>query len=315
MLYSEKELAAFSFSAGINNRTSEPSDAKIQAVIAGILKEGELSQLTSRTVRLQIERKFGVSLVERKKEIDKMLMEMIMQKTATGHEEEEENERERNNEIEDENGYEEKGRDSSDDSSSEDEDPAPKKRKHLRGTTEGNSGRKDAELAKRLPLVENGRCPRRSTKKKSDEDPAPNERQHLKGTTEDNNDMQDVDSELAKRLHLAENGRCLRQSTKKQSLQLLEKATKTKTKRKNGGFAKKLVLSPQLAEVVGHERMSRCEVVKSIWKVIKERKLEDPENMRYAVCDEQFEQLFGIKRFKTFSMMKYLQKHMKDPNY
>ncbi|KAK2572596.1 hypothetical protein P5673_002866 [Acropora cervicornis] len=105
--------------AGINNRTSEPSDAKIQAVIASILKEGELSQLTSRTVRLQIERKFGVSLVERKKEIDKMLMEMIMQKTATGHEEEEENERERNNEIEDENGYEEKSRDSSDDSSSE----------------------------------------------------------------------------------------------------------------------------------------------------------------------------------------------------
>ena len=48
-----------------------------------------------------------------------MLMEMIMQKTATGHEEEEENERERNNEIQDENGYEEKGRDSSDDSSSE----------------------------------------------------------------------------------------------------------------------------------------------------------------------------------------------------
>ena len=48
-----------------------------------------------------------------------MLMEMIMQKTATGHEEEEENERERNNEIEDENGYEEKSRDSSDDSSSE----------------------------------------------------------------------------------------------------------------------------------------------------------------------------------------------------
>ncbi|XP_067036087.1 uncharacterized protein [Acropora muricata] len=267
--------------AGINNRTSEPSDAKIQAVIAGILKEGELSQLTSRTVRLQIERKFGVSLVERKKEIDKMLMEMIMQKTATGHEEEEENERERNNEIEDENGYEEKGRYSSDDSSSEDEDPAPKKRKHLRGTTEGNSGMKDAELAKRLHLAENGRCPRRSTKKQSDEDPAPNERRHLKGTT----------------------------------LQLLEKATKTKTNRKNGGFAKKLVLSPLLAEVVGHERMSRCEVVKSIWKVIKERKLEDPENMRYAVCDEQFEQLFGIKRFKTFSMMKYLQKHMKDPNY
>lgn len=48
-----------------------------------------------------------------------MLMEMIMQKTATGSEEEEENERERNNEIEDENGYEEIGRDSSDDYSSE----------------------------------------------------------------------------------------------------------------------------------------------------------------------------------------------------
>ena len=48
-----------------------------------------------------------------------MLMEMIMQETATGNEDEEENERERNNEIEEKNGNEEKGRDSSDDSSSE----------------------------------------------------------------------------------------------------------------------------------------------------------------------------------------------------
>ena len=32
---------------------------------------------------------------------------------------------------------------------------------------EGNSGIKDAELAKRFPLAENGRCPRRSTKKQS----------------------------------------------------------------------------------------------------------------------------------------------------
>jgi len=72
-------------------------------------------------------------------------------------------------------------------------------------------------------------------------------------------------------------------------------------------------LSPALAEVVGEEKMARSDVVKKMWQVIRERKLEDPKNKRFMICDEQLQKIFGRKRIQTFGMMKYLTKHIWDP--
>ncbi len=55
--------------------------------------------------------------------------------------------------------------------------------------------------------------------------------------------------------------------------------------------------------------MSRPEVVKTLWKVIKERGLQDPIDKRYILCDGQLEALLGGKRVQAFKMNKALQKH------
>jgi len=79
--------------------------------------------------------------------------------------------------------------------------------------------------------------------------------------------------------------------------------------RKQSAFTKSFKLSPELADVVGAEIMPRHEVVKKLWAVIKERNLQDPKQKQFAICDEQLLKVFGIKRFRTFGMMKYLKDH------
>ncbi|KAB7494945.1 Upstream activation factor subunit spp27 [Armadillidium nasatum] len=79
--------------------------------------------------------------------------------------------------------------------------------------------------------------------------------------------------------------------------------------KKQSAFTKSFKLSPELADVVGSDVMPRHEVVKKLWAVIKERDLQDPKNKQYAICDDQLMKVFGIKRFRTFGMMKHLKDH------
>ncbi|XP_047488506.1 upstream activation factor subunit spp27-like isoform X8 [Penaeus chinensis] len=78
---------------------------------------------------------------------------------------------------------------------------------------------------------------------------------------------------------------------------------------KKSAFTKSFKLSPELADVVGADVMPRHEVVKKLWAVIKERELQDPKNKQYAICDDQLLKVFGVKRFRTFGMMKHLKEH------
>lgn len=267
--------------------SGQPSDAEIQLAIADILKETDLTQLTSRIVRARIEEKFDICLLTRKKEIDRMLMAIISQseERSTGNEEEQETENNEINECEeqDSNVQDENG------TSSEDDEPPPKKIKpksvmlHVNGATDNytqlqGNGQSESEIKSR----------KRQTESSILDDEA-----------------------LARLLHEAENGRSRRSTTIKQAER--KKKLKKKVGGNSGGYTKQLVLSPLLAEIVGQERMARSEVVKSLWKVIEERNLKDPKNKKYTICDKQLEQLFGKKRIQTFSMLKYLKLHMKNP--
>ncbi|CAD7084615.1 unnamed protein product [Hermetia illucens] len=78
------------------------------------------------------------------------------------------------------------------------------------------------------------------------------------------------------------------------------------------GFTRPYTLSADLASVVGAESLPRYEVVKKIWSLIKERNLYDPKNKQYAICDPELLKIFGVKRFRTFSMLKYLKPHFID---
>lgn len=75
------------------------------------------------------------------------------------------------------------------------------------------------------------------------------------------------------------------------------------------GFTRPLQLSPELASLMGEESLPRHEVVKKVWALIKERNLYDPKNKQFAICDADLLKVIGVKRFRTFGMMKYLQPH------
>jgi len=79
--------------------------------------------------------------------------------------------------------------------------------------------------------------------------------------------------------------------------------------KKGSGFTRPYKLSKELAAVVGADEMPRHEVVKKMWAVIKERNLYDPKNKQFAICDDQLLKVFGVKRFRTFGMLKYLKTH------
>lgn len=75
------------------------------------------------------------------------------------------------------------------------------------------------------------------------------------------------------------------------------------------GFTRPYQLSPQLAAVVGSDMLPRHEVVKRVWAIINERNLYDPKNKQFAICDSQLQTVMGVKRFRTFAMLKYLKTH------
>jgi len=78
------------------------------------------------------------------------------------------------------------------------------------------------------------------------------------------------------------------------------------------GYTKECKLSPELAAVMGQPNMARHEVVKQMWKLVKEKNLYDPKNKQFAICNDELFKVFGVKRFRTFGMMKYLKNHFLD---
>lgn len=79
--------------------------------------------------------------------------------------------------------------------------------------------------------------------------------------------------------------------------------------KKGSGYTKTMKLSNELAALVGQDTMARHEVVKKVWSIIKEKDLYDPKNKQYAICDDALMKVIGVKRFRTFGMMKYLKNH------
>lgn len=80
-------------------------------------------------------------------------------------------------------------------------------------------------------------------------------------------------------------------------------------KGKGTGFTRPYTLSPELAGIMGVDSCPRHEVVKKVWSIIKERNLYDPKNKQFAICDSELSKVIGVKRFRTFGMLKYLKPH------
>jgi upstream activation factor subunit UAF30 len=85
-----------------------------------------------------------------------------------------------------------------------------------------------------------------------------------------------------------------------------------KKKRKAGkGLSIPKEISKELAELLqkGPE-MSRTEIVKALWDYIKEKELQNPENRREIILDENMKKVFGVERFTMFTMNKYIAAHV-----
>ncbi|KAF8538512.1 hypothetical protein BDD12DRAFT_149162 [Trichophaea hybrida] len=85
-----------------------------------------------------------------------------------------------------------------------------------------------------------------------------------------------------------------------------------KKKRKanpNNAFMKPLILSEPLAAFIGESQMARPEVVKRIWAYVKLHGLQDPQDRRYILCDDNMKPVFGDK-VHMFTMNKVLATNM-----
>ncbi|KFK36004.1 hypothetical protein AALP_AA4G065400 [Arabis alpina] len=83
-----------------------------------------------------------------------------------------------------------------------------------------------------------------------------------------------------------------------------------KPKKKGGGFTKVCSLSPELQAFTGIPELARTEVVKMLWKYIKENNLQDPSDKRTIICDETLRSLFPVESINMFQMNKFLTKHI-----
>jgi len=186
--------------------------AQLRKLISEILDAADLTSITAKKVRQELEAKLDTDLTNKKKEIDNLVLEILNEK---------------------QNGSAAK---KSEDSDESEEDEAPKKKRAKKGSDDESD---EGAGKKKKPAAKGG-------------------------------------------------------------------------KKAGTGYTKLCKLSPELARVMGEENMARHEVVKKMWALIKEKNLADPKNRQFAICNDELLPVFGIKRFRTFGMMKYLKNHFLD---
>ncbi|XP_014487435.1 PREDICTED: upstream activation factor subunit spp27 [Dinoponera quadriceps] len=258
------------------------SKDELRKEITAILKDADLTTMSAKKVRQQIEEKLDVDLTERKKEVDDLVMECLQEKQDGGKK------KKKAASEESEDGEEEEEEASEEEEEEEEKKPAkrsptkkaPSKRKKGSSDDEESASDDDAsdeEYSPKKPKV---------TPKKN----KPGKKGKKKGSDSDS------DEDWGKNKKAPGSA-----------------AKKGGGKGKGGGgYTRAITLSPELAAIVGAEQMARHEVVKKVWSIIKERNLYDPKNKQFAICDEELMKVIGVKRFRTFGMMKYLKNHFVD---
>jgi len=84
-----------------------------------------------------------------------------------------------------------------------------------------------------------------------------------------------------------------------------------KPKAKANALQQPLKPSAELAAVVGEGPLPRGEVVSKVWAYIKEKNLQNPEDKREILADDQLRKVFGKDRVTMFEMNKHLAQHLK----
>ncbi|XP_062227031.1 uncharacterized protein LOC133925186 [Phragmites australis] len=77
-----------------------------------------------------------------------------------------------------------------------------------------------------------------------------------------------------------------------------------------GGLNKVCAISPELQTIVGETAMSRTQIVKQLWAYIRQNNLQDPDDKRKIICNEELRVVFGTDTTDMFKMNKLLAKHI-----
>ncbi len=86
---------------------------------------------------------------------------------------------------------------------------------------------------------------------------------------------------------------------------------KSQTKGKaQGGLARPVTPSGDLAVITGSDPLPRSEVVSKMWDYIRKNNLQNPENKREILADDKLEKVFGTKKVTMFEMNKHLSRHL-----
>lgn len=317
---------------------SEVTDEELTQKMRQLIKDCDLSQTTTKTIRKQLERELGCDLKARKKEITQIMQSIIIET----QEESEEHSAEEDEEMDSESALPaltlielpnagSRGR-------------APKKPStssiqlseelmNFLGTDDAGMPRKEVLARIRQYMKDQGlpKDPRDGRKTVLD---LPLQQlfkvktvtaininkylsKHMKRwmneTVEEEADSYDdvIESPPAKK-----SPKKTKAPQKKTATKRKRKSTggddddseEKKKKKKPGGFAKvQYHLSPELAAVVGAKTMARPQIVKQLWVYIKANKLQkNPDNQKEIFCDDLLEKALGQKKVTMFTMNKFV---------
>lgn len=88
-------------------------------------------------------------------------------------------------------------------------------------------------------------------------------------------------------------------------------STGVKRKGGTGGLNKVCGVSPELQAIVGEPTMARTEIVRQLWAYIRRNDLQDPNNKRKIICNEELRLVFETDCTDMFKMNKLLAKHIR----
>jgi upstream activation factor subunit UAF30 len=84
----------------------------------------------------------------------------------------------------------------------------------------------------------------------------------------------------------------------------------TPTKKPNA-LQQPMTPSADLEAVIGKGQVTRGEMVSKVWEYIKKHNLQNPQNKREILADDNLKKIFGTDKCSMFEMNKHLSKHVK----
>ena len=90
----------------------------------------------------------------------------------------------------------------------------------------------------------------------------------------------------------------------------MAKGTGSSGGKAQGGLARPVKPSSELAAITGSDPLPRSEVVSKMWDYIRKNNLQNPENKREILADDKLEKVFGTKKVTMFEMNKHLSRHL-----